>query len=86
MGEDSGTAVKLIVLLVFIVVCVMVFGIEGSANDGQACQAAAVEAGYGHLETRIHWGDCQVLAGVIGNGKHVWKNLESMPEKEAVSH
>lgn len=81
MGEDSGTAVKLIVLVVFLVVCVMVFGMEGSADEGQACQVAAVEAGYGHLDTRVHWGDCQVDAGVLPNGKHAWKNIENMPEQ-----
>lgn len=81
MGEDSGTAVKLIVLVVFIVVCVMVFGMYGSANENATCRLTVAEAGYGHLESRIHWGDCQVLAGVIGNGKQVWKNIEDMPER-----
>lgn len=83
--SDGSVAVKLIVIVVFLAMCVATFGMEGSADEGQACQAAAVAAGYGHLDSRVHWGDCQVDAGVIGDGKHVWKNLESMPEK-AISH
>lgn len=79
--SDGSVAVRLIVLVVFLAVCLVTFGAEGSANEAAICQYNAGQLGYGNLETRIHWGDCQVDAGVLPNGKHVWKNLESMPKK-----